>query len=618
MSVFRAVFFIFTLCFSLSINAGEFANKLSDLFSSKSSSVSDEILDPEIAFRVIAGVDSENRIQLNWEIEPGYYLYKNKFSVESANSNLIIGNYEFPKGKVKEDAAFGQVEVFYNKTNVSVPFQITDAILKEFDINVSYQGCKEDSVCYPPIKKTLKVNVPASFESVPVSRDTTQDSQSSTPKVSEQDAITQKLKDKSLLINILSFFGFGFLLALTPCVFPMVPILSGIIVGEGEHITRTRAAFLSISFVIAMALTYSVLGIIAGLFNLNLQAASQNAWVLSFFSGVFVLLALSMFGFYELHLPTSWQSKLSKNHNESHHGTLKGAAIMGVLSAIIVGPCVAPPLAGALLYISQTGDALLGGLALFAMGLGFGVPLLIIGATSGELLPKAGLWMENIKHVFGVVMLGVAIWFLERILPPSITLILWGALFVTTAMFIGAMDRIEPISTHWQRLWKGLGIVMLTYGVVLVVASTQGNGTVLQPFKNYSNNEPEQTLPFKTISNLADLDKELLDAKAKGKMVMLDFYADWCVVCDEMVAYTFSDPLVQKTLKPLALLKIDVTKNSDDDKDFFKQFELFGPPAILFFNKESSEIKSHRLVGFVKAKPFVEHVKQAQSLASTL
>lgn len=614
MRALRVVFFILTLLFSLTSTAGEIGNKLSELFSSGRSSVSDEILDPDIAFRVVATIASNNNIELNWEIEPGYYLYKNKFSIDTTNPNLVIGTYSLPEGKLKQDAAFGEVEVFYNKANVFVPFKISDAILNEFDINVAYQGCKEDSVCYPPIKKTLTVNVPASVDFTTASDITAQSNQKTILKISEQDAITKKLKDKNLLINLLSFFGFGFLLALTPCVFPMIPILSGIIVGEGEHITRARALFLSISFVLAMALTYSILGVIAGLFNLNLQAASQNTWVISFFSGVFVLLAFSMFGFYELHLPASLQSKLSKNHNQSHHGTLKGAAIMGVLSAIIVGPCVAPPLAGALLYISQTGDALLGGLALFSMGIGFGVPLLVIGATSGELLPRAGLWMENIKHIFGVILLGVAIWFLERILPASVTLVLWGALFVVTAIFIGALDRIEPITTHWQRLWKGLGIVMLTYGIVLVIASTQGNGTVLQPFKNSLSVKTSQSLSFKEITNLDDLDKELMQAKAEGRLVMLDFYADWCVVCDEMETYTFSDPVVQKTLKPIVLLKLDVTENNNEDKAFLKRFDLFGPPAILFFNKDSSEVKSHRLVGFVKAETFVNHVKEVISL----
>jgi thioredoxin:protein disulfide reductase len=613
MNFVRNTLFFSALLFSLSVNAGEISDKLNDLFSFKSSPATDEILDPEVAFRVIADIDSNKQLVLNWEIEPGYYLYKNKFSVESDDLALILGDYDFPTGKLKADPTFGQVEVYYGQNSLSIPFEYTESSLKEFNLNVAYQGCKEDSVCYPPVKKTLTVSMPASFKSP-----TQNNSATLISSLSEQDAITKELKDKSLLINILSFFGFGFLLALTPCVFPMIPILSGIIVGEGVRITRTRAIMLSLSYVIAMALTYSALGIIAGLFSLNLQAASQNIWVLSFFSGVFVLLALSMFGFYELQLPSSWQSKLSSSQTEADRGTLKGAAIMGVLSAIIVGPCVAPPLAGALLYISQTGDALLGGLALFAMGLGFGVPLLVVGATSGELLPRAGMWMENIKHVFGVIMLGVAIWFLERVLPEVVTLILWSTLFITTAIFIGALDRIEAITTHWQRLWKGLGLVMLVYGMVLVVAAANGGGTVLKPFNKQTSVVATKVLPFKTISGLEELDKELKQAKSTGKSVMLDFYADWCVTCDEMEAYTFTDPVVQKTLQQLTLLKVDVTKNSDDDEAFLKQFDLFGPPAIIFFNKDSVEIKSHRLVGFVKAKPFVDHVTEVLSLTKPL
>jgi thioredoxin:protein disulfide reductase len=613
MNFVRNTLFFSALLLSLSVNAGGISDKLNDLFSFQASPATDEILDPEIAFRVIADIDQNKQLVLNWEIEPGYYLYKNKFSVESDNIALTLGNYAFPSGKSKADPAFGQVEVYYGQDSVSIPFQLTEVNLKEFNLNVGYQGCKEDSVCYPPIKKILTVSLPATFKSSAINNSSTQTS-TQAPLISEQDAITQKLKDKSLLINILAFFIFGFLLALTPCVFPMIPILSGILVGEGDRITRTRAMMLSISYVIAMALTYSVLGIVAGLFSINLQAASQNIWVLSFFSGVFVLLALSMFGFYELHLPSSWQSKLSSGQSGVGRGTLKGAAIMGVLSAIIVGPCVAPPLAGALLYISQTGDALLGGLALFAMGLGFGVPLLVVGATSGELLPRAGMWMENIKHIFGVIMLGVAIWFLERVLPEAVILILWATLFITTAIFMGALDRIEAITTHWQRLWKGFGLVMLVYGMALVVAAANGEGTVLKPFNKQTSVVTTEAISFKTISSLEELDNELKQARSVGKSVMLDFYADWCVTCDEMEAYTFTDPVVQKALQQLTLLKIDVTKNNDSDKAFLKQFDLFGPPAILFFNKSSVEIKSHRLVGFVKAEPFVDHVMQALSL----
>jgi len=610
MKFIRSTLFFYAFLFPLSVSAGDTVNKLNDLFSLQDSSQIDEILDPEIAFRVSADVYSDKQLILNWEIEPDYYLYKNKFSFQSGETGLTLGNADFPMGKLKEDPAFGQVEVYYGQNNVLIPFDLADKSLKYFDLNIAYQGCKEDSVCYPPIKKTLAVVVPASFNTPSVNAVVNQ-----TLLISEQDAITQKLKDKNLLINILTFFGFGFLLALTPCVFPMIPILSGILVGEGDRITRTRAISLSLSYVVAMASTYAVLGIIAGLFSFNLQAASQNVWILSLFSGIFVLLALSMFGFYELHIPSSWQSRLSASQDQSSQGTLKGAAIMGVLSAIIVGPCVAPPLAGALFYISQTGDALLGGLALFAMGLGFGVPLLVVGATSGELLPRAGAWMETIKRIFGVIMLGVAIWFLERVLPETLVLVLWAMLFITTAIFVGALDRLEAVSTYWQRLWKGMGIVMLVYGIVLIVAAANGGGTVLKPFKQQAlSSETADTLLFKYVASLEELDQQLQQAKREGKPVMLDFYADWCVICNELETYTFTDPAVQKTLMQFTLLKIDVTKNNDVDKALLKQFDLFGPPAILFFNKESVEIKSHRLVGFIKAKAFVDHITQAISL----
>ncbi len=602
-----------TLClfflFSLSpVYADGIGEKLGNIFTFQDTPANDEILDPDIAFKVTAESFSNNQLILYWEIEPGYYLYKDKFKIEPANSLVSLGTFTFPAGKKKEDPIFGEVEVYYNQNNVQIPFQLTDKEQKEIVLNVAYQGCKEDAVCYPPIKKTITATI------IPVS--VTDNQIKSEPLIqSEQDSITQKLKDKNLLINILSFFGFGFLLALTPCVFPMIPILSGIIVGQGEKINRTRAIALSLSYVVSMALTYAVLGVIAGLFSINLQAASQNPWVLTFFSGVFVLLALSMFGFYELQIPASWQSKLSNAGASSNKGTLKSAAIMGVLSAIIVGPCVAPPLAGALLYISQTGNALLGGAALFAMGLGFGVPLLVVGATSGELLPRAGTWMETIKQIFGVVMLGVAIWFMERVLPASIVLLLWALLFIATSIFMGALDRIEAVTTQWQRLWKSLGLVMLIYGVVLIVAAAIGGGTVLKPFKQISFTEQfaSDDLSFEYVSSMEELNNELLRASQNGQTVMLDFYADWCVVCNELEAYTFPDPEVQTVLQPVKLLKADVTKNDQDDKELLKHFELFGPPAILFFNGNKQEIRSHRLVGYIKPEPFVEHIKQVTS-----
>jgi|TARA_B100000959_G_scaffold199893_1_gene209138 thiol:disulfide interchange protein DsbD len=604
---------IFIFCIFLSshsVNAINFEDSLNTIFSSTPSSV-DEVLHPDDAFKVAVSAISNNRLILNWQIKPGYYLYKDKFSINSNDSSIIIGSYVFPIGKLKEDLAFGEVEVYYNNNQLLVPFTHEDTNIKELNINIGYQGCKEDSICYPPIKKNLTVSIPDFFEALLVDEGINKEIF-----ISEQDVVTKRLKENSLLFNIFSFFVFGFLLALTPCVFPMIPILSGIIVGEGVRITRTRAIMLTLSYVLAMALTYAVLGVIAGLFSFNLQAASQNIWVISLFSGVFVLLALSMFGFYELQLPSSWQNKVVANQSNSGRGTLTGAALMGLLSAVIVGPCVAPPLAGALLYISQTGDAQLGGLALFAMGLGFGVPLLIIGISSGELLPRAGAWMNNIKRVFGVIMLGVAIWFLERVLPETFTLLLWAALFIVSAIFLGALDRQEKGINYWQRLHKGLGLMMMFYGGILIYAAVSGGGTVLAPFNKriLSNNFTTETLPFVYIANISELNEQLEQSKLEGKSAMLDFYADWCVECKQMEAHTFSKPLVQDILQDINLLKADVTENNDADKILLKHFGLFGPPAIIFFNQQSEEIKSHRLIGFSKPENFIKHIKQVKSL----
>ncbi len=363
-----------------------------------------------------------------------------------------------------------------------------------------------------------------------------------------------------------------------------------------------------------MAFTYAILGVIAGSFYFNLQAAFQNAWVISIFSTIFVLLALSMFGFYELQLPAAIQTRLTNVSNNQEAGTLHGAALMGALSAIIVGPCVAPPLAGALLYISQTGNALLGGLALFAMGLGFGVPLLIIGSSAGSLLPKAGGWMDVIKQVFGVVMLAVAIWFMERVIPGELALLLWAALMIISAIYLGALDTLES-NAGWAKLWKGLGVLLLIYGIVLVVGAASGGKNVYRPLQGMTaiSNSKESELnhvSFKTIKSLSDLKSEVATASEQKKLVMLDFYADWCVVCKEMETYTFSDPEVAGLMNNFILLQADVTKTDSLDTELLKEFELYGPPAILFFDEDGQEKQSYRVVGFVKAEKFARHLKE--------
>jgi thiol:disulfide interchange protein DsbD len=351
---------------------------------------------------------------------------------------------------------------------------------------------------------------------------------------------------------------------------------------------------------------------IAGSFAFNLQAASQNVWVIISFSGVFVFLALSMFGFYELQLPGSWQTRLAELGNRQQHGSLIGAVVMGVLSAIIVGPCVAPPLAGALIYISQTGDALLGGGALFALGLGMGLPLLVIGTSAGQLLPRAGVWMETIKKIFGVVMLGVAIWLLERVLPGPAVLMLWSVLIVVTALYMGALDTLSPGAT-WQKLWKGIGIVMLVYGVILIVGAASGAQDMFRPLQDVAYQSAKAgELSFEKIKTVDDLDRMLADAEWKNQPVMLDFYADWCITCKEMEKYTFSDPVVHAALQDVKLLKADVTANDASDQELMKRFGIIGPPAILFFIR-GAEQRDYRLVGFVQSGDFVEHIKQVSA-----
>ena len=594
------------------VAAQSLTERLSQAFGGQSAE--DEILAPDVAFILNADVASANEIKLHWQIEDGYYLYRDKFkfTVNDSETRVDQAKVVIPKGKMKEDPAFGKVEINTGNIEIGVPLLRQLASSLDTELEVRYQGCKEDSVCYPPITRKLPISLPALI--TPANAATVVDVEEAvvTRSLSEQDSITEKLKNGNLLLNVLAFFGFGLLLSLTPCVFPMIPILSGIIVGQGENITARHAFTLSLFYVLAMALTYAILGIIAGLFYINLQAAFQNPWLISLFSAVFVGLAISMFGFYDLQLPAALQTRLNSISNAQSGGTVHGASIMGALSAIIVGPCVAPPLAGALLYISQTGNALLGGLALFAMGLGFGVPLLIIGSSAGSLLPRAGGWMDNIKQVFGVIMLGVAIWFLERILPAQLGLLLWAALFVVCAVYLGALDAVEA---GWQRLWKGLGVVLLIYGLVLIVGAASGGQNIYRPLQGLagSNSTTHEALAFTRIKNTEQLNRAIEEANSRGKLVMLDFYADWCVVCKEMEEYTLSDARVRSLLSEVVLLQADVTANDEQDQALLRAYNLYGPPAILFFGRDGIERLPFRVVGFVNAEEFARHIEEVSA-----
>ena len=613
--LFRYLLVLASLCLTGLPVSGSAGGALGNLFGGADA---DEILHPDKAFRLSLDDENPARLQLHWDIADGYYLYRDKFSVTTSSNSVSVGELDLPDGTIESDPTFGDVAVFYDEVTLTTALSRGAEEPGAFELQVRYQGCKKDSVCYPPQTKTFAMHLAPiqSVQAAPPAADA--DSAKHVPQ-SAQDRITERLASGSLWLNLAAFFGFGLLLSLTPCVFPMIPILSGIIVGQsgdkGQRITPLQGFLLSLAYVLAMALTYALLGVIAGSFNINLQAASQNAWAIGAFSAVFVALALSMFGFYELQLPAALRDRLYTISDRQHGGSLWGAAVMGVVSAIIVGPCVAPPLAGALLYISQTGNALLGGTALFAMGLGFGVPLLIIGASAGGLLPAAGGWMDTIKRIFGVIMLGVAIWFLERILPAAVSLMLWAGLLIVTAVYMGALDSLDA-EARWRRLWKGLGLMMLVYGFVLIIGSVTGGKDVLRPLADsrlLSGATMQQQaggeLPFKPVKTVADVRAAIRDAGLAGKPVMLDFYADWCVVCQELEEYTFSDPAVHQALEDFVLLKADVTANDAADKKLLQHYELFGPPAVLFFNSDAEEQRPYRLVGFVDAEEFVKHIE---------
>jgi len=589
----------------------------------------DDVLPAEKAFIFSANVVDGNTIVASWKIADNTFLYQDKFKFSLENGDGIeLQQPILPEGGVPTvDELFGDVIVYYKKVDVKIPFKRTTSDAVDVVLKASFQGCADKGFCYPPESRTMPLIISAADKSDVVSASSAVLSPEESSKdptiaaanmpVSEQDGIASTLANSSVLMIILTFFGFGLLLAFTPCVLPMVPILSSIIVGQGENISSKKALTMSIVYVLAMALTYTIAGVIAGLFGANLQAAFQTPWVLIAFSIVFILLSLSMFGFYELQLPTSWQSKLTQISNSQKGGTLAGVAVMGFLSALIVGPCVAAPLMGALIYIGQTGDAVLGGLALFSLSMGMGAPLIAIGASAGKLLPKAGAWMESVKAVFGVMLLAVAIWMLERILPPAVALLLWSILLIVSGVFLGAFAQQDATVSGWRKLWKGIGLVFVIYGGLLLVGVASNSTDPLQPLRGLSSGGGElssgaqEKVEFKIIKSVGDLDRELKLAVAQGKPVMLDFYADWCVSCKEMERYTFSDGKVKAEMSNAVLLKADVTENDDIDKALMKRFKLLGPPSMIFWDRKGNELQHMRLVGFLDADKFLAHIKQA-------
>ena len=566
-----------------------------------------ELIPPLLAFKPTARALDAQTAEVRFEIAKGYYLYRDNFRFAAEPSNIQLGKPELPKGKQKDDDTFGRVEVFYDEVAIRVPVERNSSGVLPLTLNVTSQGCADIGVCYPPQKQSVSLEMPdagAPPAAGPVER---------APTADESGRIARLLSGASAWVVVASFFGFGLLLSLTPCVFPMIPILSGIIVGAGRAgrgVSHARGFTLSLGYVLGMAVTYAAAGVAAGFSGTLLSASLQNAWVLGGFALIFVALSLSMFGFYELQLPSFMQSRLSEEATHLKGGSLAAVTLMGALSALIVGPCVAAPLAGALLYIGQTGDAALGGAALFSMGIGMGVPLLAVGLSAGTLLPKSGAWMEAIKKAFGVVLLATALWIVSPLLPVSAQMAGWAALLIIPAIFMHAIDPLPPHAHAAMRFWKGVGLLMLLTGAAMLAGALSGATDPLRPLAALgSGNASAETrsLPFERIRSLAELDARI---KTAGKPVMLDFYADWCVSCKEMERFTFSDPRVQQRLSGWLLLQADVTANSDNDKALLARFGLFGPPGILFFNNKGEELPDVRVIGYQRAEDFLATLAQ--------
>ncbi|MEL6870897.1 MAG: protein-disulfide reductase DsbD [Pseudomonadota bacterium] len=599
-----------------------------------SASASNDFLPPDEAFQPIITNVAGNELEIGWQIAPGYYLYKSEFAASFDDSTITTGNLQLPTGKPKTDEYFGETEVFYDSVFATVDLARANAEPTTAVLTLTYQGCAEDGICYPVIERTFDISLPAGDTRVAIAPlASASDSASSAGSagsgdgmISEQARLAALISNGNIFLVLSTFFGLGLLLAFTPCVLPMIPILSGIIAGDGDNVTPMRGFSLALLYVLGMALTYAIAGAAFAAAGQQAQTIFQQPWILITFAGLFVVLSLSMFGMFELQMPSSIQTKIANISGNQKSGTAVGAFVMGALSSLVVTACVAPPLIAALTVISQTGDVLRGGLVLFALSMGMGAPLLLVGASAGRLLPKAGAWMETVKQGFGFIMLGLAIWMLARLLPGEVVLLLWAVLIFVAGIYLGAMSPLPEAASGGRKLGKSFGMLATLYGAILFVGALAGGEDPLQPLKGSvlearmvsgGGEAAHDELQFRRIKTVADLDSAIASANAQGQAVMLDFYADWCVSCKEMEKYTFTDPTVQTALANTVLLQADVTANDDDDQALLKRFELFGPPSIIFFGADGIERENYEVVGYMKAGQFAEHARAAVASGNT-
>jgi thioredoxin:protein disulfide reductase len=575
-----------------------------------------DLLEPEKAFRFEARMKDPKSIEIRYRVADGYYMYRDRFQFALKPANAELGKPQFPAGKIKNDPYFGNVETYRGDVVITLPVE-PQAGADKLMLSATSQGCADAGVCYVPYEHKAELRLAGlggeltGKSSAGSARSATADVLSGSPDGGKaEDSRVAELFSGGLLLLVVSFFGFGLLLSFTPCVLPMVPILSGIIVGQGNP-TRMHSFLLACAYVLGMAVTYALAGVAAGLSGTMLSAALQNPWVLSGFALVFVVLAAAMLGVYELQLPNAIQSRISSAANRLPGGRFAGVFSMGILSALIVGPCVAAPLAGALLYISQTRDVVLGASALFAMALGMGVPLLIVGASAGALLPKAGPWMESVKRFFGVALLAVAIYIVSPVVDVQVQMFAWAALLILTGVYLRALDAV-PVPPHAMRfVAKGVGVIALVVGIAFLVGALSGSRDVLRPLAGVRATEGERAAgtAFRKVASVAELDQAI--AASSGRPVMLDFYADWCVSCKEMERYTFADAQVQRRLSEALLLQADVTANNSEHQALLKRFRLFGPPGIIFFDRQGREMTDLRVIGYQPAAQFAAVLDRA-------